>query len=124
MEERRKMERYELNLLANIRQDCRQLEECCCRYMISSNISSCGAYLCTASPLAKDTRVYIDVFLPDKSNEGELSLIELKGGVVRSEEGGMAVRFDREEYRILRLCRKLAIFECRRNLSENAGEAD
>ncbi|UCB50191.1 MAG: hypothetical protein JSW56_04785 [Deltaproteobacteria bacterium] len=72
--------------------------------VLTSNICAGGTFLLTRQPFPVGTRVNLEVFLPLREKKSSLknSLIIISGVVIRSEEAGMALRFD-DEYRILPL---------------------
>jgi Tfp pilus assembly protein PilZ len=72
--------------------------------VLTSNICAGGTFLRTRRPLPVGTRVNLEVFLPLREKKSSLknSLIKISGVVIRSEEAGMALRFD-DEYQILPL---------------------
>ena len=107
--ERRKLERFEFNIPAKIERmplDHRETKEKQLD-LLTSDISSGGAYFHTVQPLPEGTDVKIDLILPlDKlkllktDSDVQKILIKVKGTIVRSESRGMAIRFDRN-YRIM-----------------------
>ena len=72
--------------------------------VLTSNICAGGTFLRTRQPFPVGTRVNVEVVLPIREKKSWLknSLIKISGVVIRSEEAGMALRFD-DEYRILPL---------------------
>ncbi len=72
--------------------------------VMTSNISAGGTFLRTPQPLPVGTRVNLEVVLPLREKRSWLknSLIIISGVVIRTEEAGMALRFD-DEYQILPL---------------------
>jgi hypothetical protein len=65
--------------------------------LITSNICSGGAYFVTSTPFKIGTDVKINITLSlDKIKKlgGKSSRIDVSGSVIRSDEKGMAVRFD------------------------------
>jgi hypothetical protein len=99
MEEKRRLQRFKMNLLINVFSDDMKKQKETKNYMASTNISGDGVHLKTDKPFAKDTLVHVEIFLPDSSSRRQMSLIETRGVVVRSEEGSMAIRFY-EDYRV------------------------
>jgi hypothetical protein len=100
--EKRNMERFKLELPALLSMNEESRNPRAAEFMIS-NICSGGAFFKTRSPLPVGTEVKMDVILPlDKFNkiEGNKSRVDVSGSVIRINEQGMAVRFDKS-YRIL-----------------------
>ena len=102
MEEKRKLERYDLKIPAKIRMGdfSQEDQEKEISDLTTSDISSGGAFFHTTEPLPKGTDVKIDLILPldklKKMSEDSLhALIKVTGTVIRTESGGMAICFDR-----------------------------
>ena len=72
--------------------------------VLTRNICAGGTFLRTRQPFPVGARVNLEVFLPLREKKPSLknSLIKISGVVIRSEEAGMALRFD-DEYQILPL---------------------
>ena len=72
--------------------------------VLTSNICAGGTFLRTRQPFPVGTRVNLEVVLPLRKKKSSLkdSLIKISGMVIRTEEAGMALRFD-DEYQILPL---------------------
>jgi len=104
MNERRKMERFTLQLLARVSvrgedQDQPAIE------ILTKNVSAGGAFIHTPGPLSVGTQLNIEVLLPIgeiKKVKGEMAFIKVSGSVIRTDEKGMAISFD-EDYQILPL---------------------
>jgi hypothetical protein len=104
MNERRKMERFSLQLLARVSvrgegEGQHDIE------LLTKNISAGGAFIQTPGSLPIGTRLNIEVLLPIgeiKKVKGEMALIKVTGSVIRIDEKGMAISFD-EDYQILPL---------------------
>lgn len=112
VENRRKLERYKMNLLAFVKVDGGEKEGIKIRYMVTANICAGGVYLRTDAPLAFDTRVHIGFFIPtpnplnpELSDDKIMSLVETTGCVIRCEDKGMAIQFDKD-YTISPLLKK------------------
>jgi hypothetical protein len=96
MDEKRKFERFNIQLKAHIISS----EEDCPgdRFVLTSNISSGGAYLPTDNPFPAGTPVRVEFTLP-LSNSGEPwtedSIIISTGVIVRNDAYGMAVSFEK-----------------------------
>lgn len=93
---KRRSERFEFNLPAALATDDkegrRRLLE-----MVTKDICAGGAFLQTDYPLPKDTEVDLVLSIPLDSIRGmagKQSRVRAMGRVVRSQRGGMAVRFD------------------------------
>jgi hypothetical protein len=70
--------------------------------LLTSNICSGGAFFKIEKPLAIGTHVKIDIILPlnnVKYGKGKKSFIDVSGSVIRSNEKGMAICFDKK-YRL------------------------
>ena len=94
-QEKRSVERFELRLhtvLQELENRAGQLE------LFTRDISSDGAYLCTEQTLPLDTPVELTFFLPVRKKIR--SKIQTNGQIIRSEEEGIAVRFE-SKYQIL-----------------------
>ena len=102
MRERRQLERFDLNLPAEI--------ECLAPIkqslsLFTRNISAGGAYFDTNRPFPQKSRIEIDLLLTIKRAENLPPMrakIAVTGSVLRSEPAGMAVRFD-EQYELITL---------------------
>jgi hypothetical protein len=100
--DRRKMERFDLNLPTKLFWTGKDKEQETIELM-TNNICSGGAYLQTNSPLPKGTEVKMDLTLQlDRSHEPKrrLSVIDVSGYVIRTDHQGMAICFNRK-YKIL-----------------------
>ena len=103
MKERRKLERFSLQIPATIEvigpaQRKAKVE------VVTSNICAGGAYFQTTHPLPKGTQIRIDLLLSLEKlkklkAEYDQAYIKVTGTVLRTESQGMAVRFD-EDYEI------------------------
>ena len=60
--------------------------------LFTRDVSSKGAFFLTGDPLPVDTNLSMTLFLP--VGESESSIISVAGKVVRTENSGMAVRFN------------------------------
>jgi hypothetical protein len=103
MDEKRKLERFDLQVPVKIEVVKRDREKGMLD-LLTSNICSGGAFLHTNQPLPKGTEVKIDLVLPiDKLRKIEKGVhqvyIKVKGTVQRTESAGMAISFD-EDYQI------------------------
>ena len=95
--DKRKMERFSLALpaLLTVMDDHENHAPIEC---MTENICAGGAYFKIQNPFPIGTKMKIDVILPvDKlSNfKGTKSRIDVSGSVIRTEEEGMALRFDK-----------------------------
>ncbi len=106
-EEKRGLERFNLEIPARIRTNFSSKEEETID-MLTSDISSGGAFFHTIKPLAEGTDVKIDLILPiaelcrklDKGGgEYQRAFIKISGKVIRAESRGMAIVFN-EDYDI------------------------
>jgi hypothetical protein len=103
MEDRRKLERFDLHIPATIELLITKRDKELIR-LLTKNVCSGGAYFHTTKPLPKNTQIKIDLVLPlDKlkalKDEWKHALIKVTGKVLRSEPEGMAICFD-EDYQI------------------------
>jgi hypothetical protein len=87
-QERRVLSRFDLRLRSMLKklQDGEILE------LFTRDVSSKGAFFLTGNPLPVDTNLSMTLFLP--VGESARSKISVAGKVVRTENDGMAVRFD------------------------------
>ena len=97
MAERRRLERFDLELPAAIEFMNLEYEKRLINLM-TTNICSGGAYFHTTQPLPKGAQVKIDLVLPlDKlrklKKEHEEAYIKVTGTVLRTESEGMAICF-------------------------------
>lgn len=96
--EKRKMERFDLELPALLSMNDDSGNTRAVEFMIS-NICSGGAFFRTDGPLPVGICVKMDLILPlERFNaiEGKKSRVNVSGTVVRSEKHGMAVCFDKQ----------------------------
>ena len=103
MKNKRSLERFDLELPATIELLTSDQEKSLVN-LLTTNISSGGAYFYTPQPLPKGIQVKIDLVLPlDKlkklKDECKQAYIKVTGTVLRSESEGMAICFD-EDYQI------------------------
>ena len=101
MDERRKLERFDLSVPAKIvvvDQD----QEGETLNLITKDICAGGAFFNTPDPLPKGTQVKIDLILDRglKGGQGKLAHIKLGGSVLRSNAAEMAICFDKN-YKII-----------------------
>jgi hypothetical protein len=89
MDERRNLARFNLRLRSILRkrQNGGEVLE-----LFTRDVSSKGAFFITGDPLPIDTSLAMTLFLP--VGESASSKISVAGKVVRTENDGMAVRFD------------------------------
>lgn len=96
--EKREMERFTLELPAWISIMDENENQRAFEVMIS-NICAGGAFFKTDNPLSVGTDVKMDLILPlDKFNKigGKKSRVDISGSVIRTDEQGMAVCFDKK----------------------------
>jgi hypothetical protein len=94
VQEKRAVQRFDLRLhavLQELEHRGNQLE------LYTRDISSDGAYLCMERPLPPDTPVELTFFLPVQQKIR--SKIQTNGRIIRSEDEGIAVRFE-SDYQI------------------------
>lgn len=94
----RALERFDLELPGLVEIiDSPQNKVCC--YPMTRDLSGDGGYFHTKNPLAENTRIKIGLIFEinkPKSETGKAHFfLEFTGQVIRAEENGMAVRFDR-----------------------------
>jgi len=97
MEERREFERFDLELPARVEVEATGQEEEPSS-LKTSNISAGGAFFHTERPLSEGTRLLLNLILAIeklKKLTGSQCHIKVNGTVVRFEEKGMAIRFQR-----------------------------
>lgn len=94
--ERRKFERFDINAPALLEiQDQQQSTQ-----LYTRDISSGGAFLHAASPLAIGAKVKVEIAIPNETIEdltGTKFQLRVHGTVVRIEDGGMAISFKGQE---------------------------
>jgi len=94
-QEKRAVERFNLRLhtvLQELETRAGQVE------LVTRDISSDGAFLCTERPMPLDTPVELTFFLPVRKKIR--SKIQTNGRIIRSENEGIAVRFE-AQYQIV-----------------------
>jgi len=98
MEERREFERFDLELPGRVEVEATgQKDEP--SSLKTSNISAGGAFFHTERPLSEGTRLCLNLILVVeklKKLTGSQCQIKVNGTVVRFEEKGMAIRFQRD----------------------------
>jgi len=100
--EKRKMERFDLELktylsVANDRKKQKSFE------LLTSNICAGGAFFKINKPISVETDVNLEVVLPMdklKDMKNKFSHIDVSGSVIRADQQGMAICFDKK-YKIL-----------------------
>lgn len=95
-EERRKAERYDLQFPAMVYIAGRETP----LKLFTRDISSSGAFFCTAYPLERGVKVSIEIIIENetlKKLTGHESCVKISGIVIRCDEDGMAVVFDGHE---------------------------
>jgi len=106
-EEKRGLERFELEIPARIKVSTAERKEEALD-LLTSDISSGGAFFHTSQPLEEGTDVKIDLILPIKKLMKEIdkaggdfqhTYIKISGKVLRTESRGMAIVFN-EDYEI------------------------
>lgn len=91
MVERRKLERYQIEIPATVIPDA---EEAPLTELQTRDISAAGAFFFTSQPFSRDTSVTVNLLLPElKQSPGRHASVKLKGTVVRAGDAGMAVSF-------------------------------
>jgi hypothetical protein len=99
MQERRKLKRFRLRLPSKVEAEPRPPDEASrVQELETENICSGGAFFRTLTPLMLGTRVKIEMVLELFGRRyplSSVSLVRVKGEVLRSEATGMAVRFDK-----------------------------
>ena len=100
--ERRKMERFSLELPTSLLATS-QSEKSEPIELLTSNVCAGGAFYNTEKPLPSGIELRINIIIPLdklKNIEGKRSRIEVLGSVIRTDQQGMAICFDKK-YRIL-----------------------
>ena len=99
----RTMERFRLQITANL-----LIKEEDKRHNLTlqtSDISAGGAFFSTEQPLPLGTKVKVDMILPLdelKKIEGKRAKIEVSGAVIRIDDQGMAISFEKN-YHIIKM---------------------
>lgn len=99
---RRRMERFDLELTAYLSRDDNSKNQKSFEF-ITSNICAGGAFFKTDTPLTVGTRAKLAIVLPlgkFKNVKHKKTHIHVSGSVIRTDQQGMAVSFDRK-YKIL-----------------------
>ena len=99
---RRRMERFDLELKAYLSTDDKGKNQNLFEFM-TSNICAGGAFIKTDMPLTVGTRTKLAIVLPldkFKNVKHKITHIQVSGSVIRTDQQGMAVSFDRK-YKIL-----------------------
>ena len=104
MKEKRRLERFDLEIPATIELLALDKEEKILN-LLTSNMCSGGAYFHTTQPLPEGTQIKIDLVLPLDKLKGlredcKEAYIKVTGRVLRSESKGMAICFD-EDYQLV-----------------------
>ena len=95
MIEQRAMERFKLRLPVRISYREQDLEDPVLEFS-TTNVCSGGAYLQTDTPLPLDTKVRVRLILPfNTQREGYRNAIKINGSVIRVDDQGMAINFDK-----------------------------
>ena len=107
MIEKRKVERFDLQLEAfvSLPGSVSQNES---KSLVTRDISMCGAFLKTDTPLPVGSKVCVDMILTlggQKKQNSQKAWIKASGKVLRSDNEGMAVSFD-DQSRILPISKK------------------
>ena len=95
--DRRKMERFDLELPIYLRIFDKDKKREPLKF-ITSNICSGGAFFRTEKPLSVGTDVKLDIILPlnkFKNVKSKTSHIDVSGSVIRTDQQGMAICFDK-----------------------------
>ena len=100
MKEKRRLERFDLKIPAKIQSTTSDQEEKMLD-LLTTNISSGGAFFHTTQPLREGSQVKIDLVLPlerlkQLKDDCKHAYIKVTGRVVRSESEGMAILFDKD----------------------------
>lgn len=102
--EQRRMERFSLELPAQLHRmdDTAAASAPVASY--STDISACGGFFVTDMPMPVGTEVAIDLFIPLDALQktGRKTRVHISGFVVRTAVGGVAISFD-EQYQIFPL---------------------
>jgi hypothetical protein len=105
--EKRKVERFDLQLEAfvSLPGSASQNES---KSLVTRDISMCGAFLKTETPLPVGSKICVDMILTlagQKKQNARKAWIKASGKVLRTDNEGMAVGFD-DQSRILPLSKK------------------
>jgi hypothetical protein len=66
-----------------------------CLNLISRDVCAGGAFFLTKQPLESGTKVMINMFLNHVRHTIKKTSIKISGTIIRTEQKGMAVRFDK-----------------------------
>ena len=98
MKERRRFERYSLALPARLKSDGGPGDGGIPEGLVTSNISSGGAYVMMTEPLTQGMEVRMEIILPfnhlKKVKVEKDACVTITGKVVRAEAAGIAVQFN------------------------------
>jgi len=95
MDEQRAMKRFNLRLPVLINYWEQEMEQPPMEFS-TTNICAGGAYLQTKKPLPLESKVIMNVILPFNSQpEGNRSSVKVGGSVIRVDDIGMAIAFDK-----------------------------
>ena len=106
MEERRKLERFELNVPARVLVESGMHKRA--EYdLITRDVSSAGAFLFSTQPLPEGVNVKMEFLisldtLQKFAGEKSRAKVRVRGQVIRSDSDGIAIRFD-SKYKITAL---------------------
>jgi hypothetical protein len=93
MQDLRKLERFDLKLPARINvlpPGGETLD------LITENICAGGAFFPTRTPLSEGIKVLVDLVIRSERSRSKPSIVTVAGKVLRSEQGGMAILFDKK----------------------------
>lgn len=104
MQEKRNIERFELEILTKVQPCDAGRDFIIAKEYITSNISASGMYFYTNDSLPINTDLFIELYIPVKYNKENIdtktTTVKLDGFVQRLDDRGMAVSFN-ENYKIL-----------------------
>ncbi len=95
-EDRRKFERFEINAPASL--EVNGFDKT--MQLFTKDISAGGAFFLTGEPLSKGVKVTAEIIIPNETITnltGTEFQLRVHGTVVRTEDGGMAIRFSGQE---------------------------
>ena len=103
MKERRKLQRFEIELLAKV--ELLEPEEKRTLKLMTNNISAKGVHFRMLGPISKNTRVRTTIIFASQTIidfTGYQGVLKVEGTVVRTEKTGIAIVFDKA-YKIERV---------------------
>jgi hypothetical protein len=101
--EKRKLQRFVVTIPARIKPEAEAASLPSWQHHFTRDLSASGAFLLTQQPLPVGTTVMVRLLLPplyNKRSQDKRAQITVRGAVVRIDEDGMGIRFERN-YKIV-----------------------